>query len=127
MELRYALRRLVRAPGFTAAAVITLALGIGATTAIFSVMEAVILRPLPYAEPERLIAMDHSVAKVGLSNVNGAPFLYYNYREDAHSWAGVTFYRTGTLNITGVNRPERVEALSATHELLPMLGVPPLL
>ncbi len=127
MELRYALRRLVRAPGFTAAAVITLALGIGATTAIFSVMEAVILRPLPYTEPERLIAMDHSVAKVGLSNVNGAPFLYYTYREDAHSWAGVAFYRTGTLNITGVNRPERVEALSATHELLPMLGVQPLL
>jgi predicted permease len=127
MKLRYALRRLVRAPGFTAAATITLALGIGSTTAIFSVIEAVILRPLPYPEPARLIAMDHSVAKVGLSNVNGAPFLYYTYRENAHSWAGVASYDPGTLNITGVSRPERVEALSVTHELLPMLGVAPLL
>ena len=127
MGFRYLLRRLARTPGFTAVAIITLALGIGANTAIFSVMEAVILRPLHYPQPDRLIALDHAAPGAKLSNTNGAPFLYYAYKEDARSFDAVSFYNPDTLNITGGGQPERVDILLATHDLWPLLGVRPML
>src|SRR5258708_28509721 len=105
MAIRYAFRRLLRAPGFTVAAVTTLALGMGATTAIFSVMEAVILRPLPYAEPDRLVALDHAAPGAKLPNAQGAPFLYYTYKEDGKSFESVALYNPDTVTITGTGQP----------------------
>ncbi len=120
-DLRYSLRTLRRNPGFAAAVIVTLALGIGANTALFSVADAVLLKPLPYPRPERLVLID------------GAPFTFTKTRmgvsksvlespliEDAGLFAA------GAVNIGGDSRPERVAAAVVTHGFFAALGVPPM-
>ncbi|HVE79251.1 MAG TPA: hypothetical protein VNA89_10335, partial [Gemmatimonadaceae bacterium] len=82
-ELRHAARKLARAPGFSAVSVLTLALGIGATTAIFTVVNAVLLRPLPYREPERLVGLWHGAPGVGMAQIEQARGTYLLYRNEA--------------------------------------------
>ena len=81
MRLRHILRRLARAPMFTAITVLTLALGIGANSAIFSVIEGILLKPLPYPHSEDLIDLHHTAPGVNLPEADLAPFLYFTYRE----------------------------------------------
>ena len=125
--LRYALRRLRRSPGFTAVAVGTLALGIAANTAIFSVVEAVLLRPLAYRDPDRLISIDHEAKGLKLQGFHAAPFLYLMYREELPAFESVGMWRNDAATITGAGKPERIDVLITTHDLFPTLGVAPAL
>src|SRR5215472_17242514 len=88
-DLRHAGRRLHATPGFTAVAMLTLALGIGATTAIFSVVEGVLLKPLPYPRPEQLVALWHRAPGLHLNELNLAASLYFTYKEESRAFQDV--------------------------------------
>jgi putative ABC transport system permease protein len=120
-DVRLAGRTLARAPGFTIAAVLALALGIGATTAIFSVVDAVLLRPLPYDEPDRLAVIFNR----GFSAVSPANFL--DWRRQASRLSAMGAAEAWGTNLGGGDRAERLEGVHVTAGLLPMLGVRPLL
>jgi putative ABC transport system permease protein len=119
------LKRLIRLPMFTILTVLTLGLGIGANTAIFSVIEGVLLKPLPYWQPDGLIAVNHSALGVNLPDAGIASFLYFTYRDDNTSFQDVGMWNTDTSTVTGTAEPEEVPALSVTQAILPLLGVQP--
>ncbi|HXI27805.1 MAG TPA: ABC transporter permease, partial [Vicinamibacterales bacterium] len=127
MRLAHILRRLLQLPAFTTIAVLTLAIGIGANSAIFSVIEGVLLKPLPFAQPDQLVVLDHAAPGVGLKRTGAAPFLYLTYREDSRAFQDVAMWTSDTESITGVAEPEEVPSLIATEGLLPILGVTPAL
>jgi len=127
MRLNQVLRSLARMPAFTAVAVLTLAIGIGANTAIFSVIEGVLLKPLPYPRPDELVAIDHAAAGINLPRTGAAPFLYFTYRDDSRVFQDVGLWNTGTMSVTGLAEPEEVRTLFVTDGILPMLGVQPML
>src|SRR6185436_14113404 len=127
MRLNQVLRSLARMPGFTTVAVLTLAIGIGANAAIFSVIEGVLLKPLPYPHPDELVVLDHAAPGVGLKQVGAAPFLYFTYREDGRVFQDIAMWQTDTESVTGVAEPEEVRSLIVTESLLPMLGATPAL
>ena len=127
MRLRHILRRLLQLPVFTTVAVLTLAIGIGANAAIFSVVEGVLLKPLPYPRADRLVVIDHSAPGVNLKSAGAAPFLYYTYREDGRVFQDVALWTGDTESVTGVGEPEEVRSIIVTDGLLPMLGATPAL
>jgi predicted permease len=127
MRLKQLVRSLARMPAFTGITILTLALGIGANTAIFSVVEGVLLKPLPYPRSGELMTLDHSAAGVNLPHVGGAPFLYFTYREDGRVFQDVGLWNTGTVSVTGLAEPEEVPALFVTDGVLPILGAQPML
>ena len=127
MRLRQVLRRLLQLPMFTTLAVVTLAIGIGANTAIFSVIEGILLKPLPYPRPDELVAVDHAAPGVNLPKAGAAPFLYFTYREDGRMFQDIAIWRSGTVSVTGLAEPEEVRSLDVTQGLLPLLGVQPAL
>jgi len=120
-NLRYTLRALRKSPGFTAVAVITLALGIGANTAIFSVVNAVLLRPLPYKDDSRLVV----ILNKGHNPVSPANFIDWRSQSQSFSQMGAAEY--WTPNLTGTDNPEKLWALHVSPDIFPMLGVQPLL
>ena len=120
-NLRYTMRALRKSPGFTAVAVITLALGIGANTAIFSVVNAVLLRPLPYKDDSRLVV----ILNQGRNPVAPANFIDWRSQSQSFSEMGAAEY--WTPNLTGTDNPEKLWALHVTPDIFPMLGVQPLL
>jgi predicted permease len=126
-DIRVTLRSLRRAPVVTLAVIATLAIGIGATTAIFAVVNAVLVRPLPYRDADRLIAISHASPGSGLDDVGSAPFLYFTEREAKQTFDSVGLWSIGAASVTGRGQPEQVRRLLVTHEILPMLGVTPLL
>ncbi|MEO8128181.1 MAG: ABC transporter permease [Bryobacteraceae bacterium] len=129
-DFRYALRLLKRSPGFAAAAVMCLALGIGATTAIFSVVNAVILRPLPYAAPEQLVRIYTEFPTFpngGLRRFWVSPPEYVDLKRDLKSWESIGGWTNSGVNFSGGNEPIRVTASNVTGGLLTSLGVAPLL
>ena len=123
MRLSPVLRRLVGLPVFTAIAVATLAIGIGANAAIFSVIEGVLLKPLPYPAAEELVAIDHRAPGVNLERAGSAPFLYFTYREDARTLQNLGLWVSDTVSVTGLDRPEEVITLHVTDGVLPALQV----
>ena len=125
MRLKQILRSLGRMPGFTAAAVLTLGLGIGANAAIFSVVEGVLLKPLPYPGSAELVTIDHAAPGVKIEHAGAAPFLYFTYREDGRVCQDVGLWNTGTMSVTGIAQPEEVPTLFVTDGILPMLGAQP--
>ncbi len=127
MQYRHVFRRLARTPGFTLIAALTLALGIGATTAIFSVVEGVLLKPLPYPHPERLIGLWHAAPGVTAGRVDICPSFYFIYREQSRTMQDVGLWDTGTDDVSVAGRPEQVARLSVTDGTLPLLGVQPAL
>jgi predicted permease len=127
MRLNQILRRLRRFPLFTTVAVLTLAIGIGANAAIFSVIEGVLLKPLPYPQADALIVLDHTASGVGLKSIGAAPFQYFTYREDGRVFQDVAMWQTDTVSVTGLAEPEEVRCIMVTDGLLPMLGVSPAL
>ncbi|HXN64357.1 MAG TPA: ABC transporter permease [Candidatus Acidoferrales bacterium] len=125
-DLRYSLRMLAKTPAFTTIAILTLALGIGANTAIFSVIQTVLLRPLPYPHPEELVEISNTyppqIPKIGLS-----PGDFNDWRRENQSFSemGAYYEITQGFNLTGDGDPERVQVLYATSGLFPMLGIRP--
>ena len=126
-ELRFAARRLVRSPGFTLVTVLTLALGIGANVAVFSVVHGVLIRPLPYADSNRLVDISHTAPGQNIDRLSNTDALYFLYREHNRVFEANGLYLRRARNLTGGDQPERVSALYVTHELLPLLGVVPVL
>jgi predicted permease len=127
-ETRHAARRLGRSPAFTFAAAATLALAIGANASIFTVVYRVVLNPLPYANANRLIALDHGAPGVNAASGLGmSTGLYYHYLDRARTLDGVALYWSEELTLTGVGDPERIRVANATPSLSPVLGVAPLL
>jgi predicted permease len=127
-DIRYALRVLRNSPGFAAVAILTLALGIGANSAIFSLVDAIMLRPLPYPHPEQLIGLGQwrdqkgqGYIQVGVSEPNIVNIAGTGLFQQ------VAYYRFAGFNITGADRPEHVLAIKASPELLPMFAVQPLI
>src|SRR3954471_15313131 len=98
-------RRLLRMPLFTSVAVATLALGIGANTAIFSVIRGVLLKPLPFDEPERLVGVWHTAPGIGLPRLNQAPSLYLTYREESRVFEESGMWATDAVAVTGAGEP----------------------
>jgi putative ABC transport system permease protein len=124
--LRHPLRRLARTPLFTLAILITLALGIGANTAIFSVINGVLLKPLPFPEPGRLIGVWQTAPGVNIKDLNACIADYFTYREHSTTFADVALWNVRAVTVTEFSDPERVDALNATFRLLPMLGIQPI-
>jgi putative ABC transport system permease protein len=128
-DLRVTLRMIRTSPGFALAAIMTLALGIGSTTAVFSVVNAVLIRPLPYSEPDRLVGVWHSAQFQGITsnNVRLSSTMYLTYQEHAETFADFGLWRTTRASVTGLGEPEQVPALVVTYGTLPAVGVPPML
>jgi putative ABC transport system permease protein len=126
-DIHYSLRRGWRKPGFTLIAIITLALGIGATTAIFTVVNGVLIKPLPYPHPEALIGIWHSAVFQGtkIDKMNMSVPMYVAYEEENKTFEQIGIWSNGTSNVTGIGDPEQILALQVTNEILPALGVPP--
>ncbi|HZI17673.1 MAG TPA: ABC transporter permease [Pyrinomonadaceae bacterium] len=120
-DVRYAARMLVKSPGFTVVAVLALALGIGANTAIFSVVNAVLLRPLAYRDPGQLVFINHNYQKLDLkASVSAAG--YAHYRDNAKSFSELAAVTGWGVNLTGDGEPERLQGHTVTANLFPMLG-----
>jgi len=126
-ELRQAARRLVRAPLFTVITLITLTAGVGANTLVFSVLESVLLKPLPYPKPDELVGVWHTAAGLNIDNLNMSPSDYFIYREQGQTFQDIGLYQGDSVSITGTAEPEQVEALDVTDATLPLLGIPPML
>jgi predicted permease len=124
-DLRYAFRSLLRAPGFTIVTILTLALGIGANTAIFSIVNGVILRPLGYPKPAQLMFLTTRFPNMGFDQFWVSPPEFFEFRELTRSFAEVGAFTTGEANITAADRPLRVRSASVTDDLLRALGVQP--
>ena len=126
-DIRYAARMLLKQPAFTAIAVAALALGIGANTAIFSVVNAVLLKPLPYAEPGQLVMvwMDYRVGG-NKEDIHSWPN-YVDYRDGNTTFASMAGYTNASLNLTGTGEPERMLGASTTASFFDVMRVAPLL
>jgi len=125
-DLRLAVRSLLRAPAFAAVTILTLALGIGANTAIFSIVNGVILRPLGYPKPEQLMYLTTQFPAFGFDQFWVSPPEYFEFRELNQSFAAVGAYTTGEVNLTAGERPLRVRSASVDEHLFNALGVQPL-
>ena len=124
-DLRYGLRTLVRNPGFTFVAVIALALGIGANSAIFSVVNTVLLRPLPYKDPDRLVMVWEDDTKGGYPRDTPAAANYIDWRNQNQVFAGMAALADQSFNLTGAGEPERIDGRRVSADLFPLLGVEP--
>jgi predicted permease len=124
-DVRYGLRVLTKNPGFTAIAILTLALGIGANTALFSVVNGVLLNPLPFPNPDELVAVYAKSPTFQESSIAYPNFL--DWQNDNHSFASLAAYRSDDFNMTGAGEPVRVHIHMISAEFLPALGLQPLL
>jgi predicted permease len=123
-DLRYAIRQLRRSPGFTAVAILTLALGIGANTALFSVVNGVLLNPLPYPHAEQLVTLHESKPNFETGSIS-----YPNFRDwqkDNHSFSSIAIARSYSYSLTGLGEAEQVQARFISSDFFPLLGVNPI-
>jgi predicted permease len=120
-------RRLLRTPMFSAVAVLTLGIGIGANAAIFSVVNGVLLKPLPYHDPERLVAVWHTAPGINIPVLNQGPTNYFVYRDETRTFEDFALWDGASVSITGTGEPERVQALRVTDGVLGILRVNPAL
>src|SRR6185503_16171052 len=126
-DMRYGLRMLLSRPAFTAVALLALALGIGANTAMFSVLNSVLLRPLPYRDPGRLVMIWHEYAQMNLPKATLSVPSYLEYRDHVQGFESVAAATNWSANLTGSGDPERVQGARVTGNFLATIGVPPLL
>ena len=128
-DLRYGARMLLRNPGFTLIAVATLSLGIGANTAIFSVVNAILLRPLPYPQPERVVTIwgVNPKLNLGLDKIPNSPGQFIDYRDQSDVFDHIAAFDTGDLNLEGKGEPEKLGATLVTADFFAVLGVKPAL
>src|SRR5260370_12885678 len=125
-QLKQVLRRLGRAPMFTAFTLITLAVGVGGNTVVFSVLEGVLLKPLPYPKPDELIGVWHTAPGIQITDLDMSPSDYFIYREQNRAMQDIGMYSGDSVTRTGVPEPDHVPALRATPPPLPPLALPPL-
>ena len=123
-DFQYSARSLARTPGFALLAVLTLALGIGANSAIFSVINGVILKPLGYPQPDQLVMITSQFPSLGFDKFWVSPPEYFELRERAKSFNEIGAYRSNAVNLSEGDTPERVNAVNATWTLFKSLGVP---
>src|SRR5580658_7701295 len=129
-DLRLGLRILFRNPGFAAVAILLLALGIGANTAIFSVVNAVLLRPLPYQDPSRIMQIWHvppAKSFPGMTTFSVSPANYLDWRQQSHSFEEMAAYGGANFNVGGQERPEAIQAARVAPEFFSILRVRPIL
>ncbi len=126
--IRYAWRSLRRTPVFTVTAVLTLAIGVGAVTAIFAVVDGILLRPLPYGHPEQLVGAWHDLPPLSLKHTEQTSATYFTYKRFAHTISGIAAYQEGSANVAdprGGIEPRRLAAGFVSSDLVPLLEVPP--
>ena len=123
-DVRYGLRMLGKNPGFTAIAILTLALGIGANTALFSIVNGVLLNPMPYEQPDRLVALYSRTAEFTRSSISYPNFL--DWREGNKTFTALAAFRPDNLNLTGMGDAERLKAEMVSATFFPILGVKPI-
>jgi predicted permease len=126
-RFRRVFRRLARTPLFTSVAVLTLGVGIGANAAIFSVIHGVLLKPLPFDEPDMLVGVWHSAPGLGFPVMNQSPATYFTYREEGRTFDDIGMWDNTSVTVTGIGEPERVEGLLVTDGTLALLRVHPLM
>src|SRR5262245_4663559 len=124
--MKHAFRRLLRSPAFTAITLLTLAIGLGANTAVFSVIEVVLLRPLPHPRKEELISVGHTAPGINVRELPVSPSCYFIYREQGRVFQDIGLWTNYTVSVTRLAEPEQVPALSVTEGVLGILGVQPL-
>ena len=123
-DIRYGIRSLIKRPGFTAVAVLTLALGIGVNSAIFSVLNAVLLRPLPYVDPDRIVRIDETEGHGGMGV---SPPNLLDFQQQNHTFESVAGYTGGSFILTGAGEPLRVQSCAISSDLFSVVGVKPLI
>jgi predicted permease len=124
-DVRYGVRTLRRSPGFAVIAILTLAIGIGANTALFSVINGVLLNPLPYAQPDRLLALYTRVNGFNKFSISYPNFL--DWSRQNHSFSSLAAFRGETFTLTGIGEPERLDADMVSATFFPLLGVNPIM
>lgn len=124
-DVKYAMRQMKKSPGFAAVVIVTLALGIGANTTVFSIVDAVLLRPLPFSHPEQLVSVQSREASGAF--IGGAVSYpdFFDWRTQNHSFAGLLSYHDNSATLTGMERAVRLEGEVVSWEMLPLLGVNP--
>src|ERR1700730_6624544 len=125
-DLRYSARILIKSPGFTVVAVLALTLGIGANTAIFSVVNSVLLRPLPYSDPGRLMQLWEASAKKGRNEIPASYPNFADWRDQNHVFEQVAAYSDWTFNLTGTGEPERIRSAIVSPAWFSILGIKPI-
>ena len=126
-QLRQVFRRLSRTPMFTAVTLITLAAGVGANTVVFSVLEGILLKPLPYPHSEQLVGVSHAAPGINIKELPGAPSNYFIYRDQNQSFQDIGMMTGDSVSVTGLAEPEQVRAQRVTDGMISILGIPPLL
>jgi MacB-like periplasmic core domain len=126
-DLRYALRNLRRNPGFTALAVLIMALGIGANSGIFAVLNAVLLRPLPYGDPQRIVLIDEVIPALTREGMLSTPQDVLEFQRNSKAFSAVAGFTFNNVDLTGQGEPERLQGARVSAELFDSLGVRPLL
>lgn len=127
-DLRYGFRVLAKNPAFTAIALVTLMLGIGATAAMFSVVHAVLLRPLPYRDANRLVSIYEDASKIGFAHNTSAPGNFFEWKKETAIFEGLADYQTQSFNLSAhAGEPEKLDGIATTYNMFSILGVQPLL
>ena len=124
-QFKHVLRRFIRTPLFAVVTLTTLAIGIGANTAIFTIVDAVLLKPLPYPHPEQLVGVWEKAPGLGFPELNASPSTYFTFREENRTFQEIGLYRGDSVSVTGVAEPEQVDALDVSDGTLRALGVQP--
>lgn len=125
-QLKQILRRLGHSPMFTAITLVTLGIGIGANSAIFSVVNGILIKPLPYPHADSLVSVWQTAPGLGFRELNASPATYFTYREEGRAFQDIGLWASQSASVTGFAEPEQVETLAVTHGTLPVLGVQPL-
>ncbi|PYI47950.1 MAG: ABC transporter permease [Verrucomicrobia bacterium] len=125
-DIRFASRQLVKQPAFTSIAVVTIALAIGATTAVLSLVNGLMVRPLSYREPQQLVLLLQHFKSQNLERIPVSPPEFKDYEARAHSFEKLGAFRYTNFNLAGEDRPERISGATVTADVLPLLGVSPI-
>jgi len=126
-QFRYVLRALLRSPGFTIVTVATIGIGIGANAAIFSIVNGILLKPLPYPQPDRLVAVREISPVLDLKDLQLAPADYFTFREENKTFERFGIWTSNRVSITGLGAPEQIPSVTVTADTLPALGIHPVL
>src|SRR5688572_25280330 len=126
-DIRYGIRGLLKNPAFTIIAVLSLGLGIGANTAIFSLINTVLLQPLPFHQPEKLAIVWEEASFAGFPQNTPAPANFADWKAQNQSFEDMAALAGRSYNITGDGEPQRIEAYAVTANFFPLLGVQPIL